>query len=65
MVEVIQSLKESVVTSRKGRVSRNYVYEQWQESTLEVTSRKGRVSRNAAKALQMTKQYSSRPARGV
>ena len=54
----------NLVTSRKGRVSRN-VSEILRKSSFAVTSRKGRVSRNRYFQNVLTIPFLSRPARGV
>ena len=52
------------VTSRKGRVSRNYTIDVI-VTYIGVTSRKGRVSRNIVVVYLLNWFTSSRPARGV
>ena len=54
-----------VVTSRKGRVSRNEIIHPVKHRKKTVTSRKGRVSRNELLKESKAKAAESRPARGV
>ena len=64
MMISLLDLQKGMVTSRKGRVSRNEMRVAYCNSE-GVTSRKGRVSRNKSDVMTATTREQSRPARGV